>query len=64
MRSHDVFSKLDDKRQILTDGNLDIPTQTIIVFTLIYIVAKKNNDVKKRNRKKKKEGLRKKIELL
>ena len=38
MRSHDVFSKLDDKRQILTDGNLDIPTQTLIVFTLLIML--------------------------
>ena len=30
----DVISKLDDKRQILTDGNLDIPFRSLIVCTL------------------------------
>ena len=32
-----VISKLDDKRQILTDGNLDIPFRSLIVCTLMLI---------------------------
>ena len=33
----DVISKLDDKRQILTDGNLDIPFRSLIVCTLVCV---------------------------
>ena len=32
---HDVISKLDGKRQILTDGNLDIPFRSFIVCALL-----------------------------
>ena len=35
----DVISKLDDKRQILTDGNLDIPFRSLIVCTLLMILS-------------------------
>ena len=35
----DVISKLDDKREILTDGNLDIPFRSLIVCTLPLIQA-------------------------
>ena len=31
---HDVISKLDGNRQILTDGNVDIPFRSFIVDTL------------------------------
>ena len=34
---HDVISKLDGNRQILTDGNVDIPFRSFIVDTLMYI---------------------------
>ena len=33
---HDVISKLDGNRQILTDGNVDIPFRSFIVDTLHY----------------------------
>lgn len=32
---HDVISKLDGNRQILTDGNVDIPFRSFIVDTLL-----------------------------
>ena len=34
---HDVISKLDGNRQILTDGNVDIPFRSFIVDTLMYV---------------------------
>ena len=34
---HDVISKLDGNRQILTDGNVDIPIRSFIVCALAEI---------------------------
>ena len=35
---HDVISKLDGNRQILTDGNVDIPFRSFIVDTLTRLL--------------------------
>ena len=37
---HDVISKLDGNRQILTDGNVDIPFRSFIVDTLINSMSR------------------------
>ena len=37
---HDVISKLDGNRQILTDGNVDIPFRSFIVDTLLEVIMK------------------------
>ena len=34
---HDVISKLDGNRQILTDGNVDIPFRSFTVCTLLLV---------------------------